>query len=385
MHKEDDTQIKTLRRFKFLLFLLLCMPALALPYGVSAAFLYISPQSGSFNVGGTLTATIRVDTSGASVNAAEGLLSFDPEKLSVSSISKVGSAFSLWTDEPAVASPGVLKFGGGTPGGFIGSAGSIFSVTFRVTAAGDTVVSFISGAVLAADGKGTNILQSLRGGNYSLSPSSVIPRVVDPVPVAAGTPAAPEITSATHPDPDQWYAKSTIELEWDVPSSIKTVRLLFNKLSTATPTINYSPPINKKTIDDIEDGSWYFHARFANGNGFGQVAHFPVRIDTTPPKQFKVTADQGSDPTNPSPVLRLNATDETSGIARYEIKVGDKESFFITRDDIKGGQYTLPPQEPGTRQILVKAIDRAGNFTPATVDVTIKPIDAPIITHYPER
>lgn len=382
--------VKTKKSIRFsLLIILYSVFYILFPTAVAqaaSAFLFLTPAAGAYNIGRTFPVMIQVNTTGAAINAAEGLISFDLDKLSVVSISKTGSVFNLWTDDPAINGPGIIKFGGGAPNpGYSGAAGTIFTVTFKAERAGDTTISFISGSVLANDGKGTNILSSLRGANYSLNPGTTIPRVVAPVEVAAGTPAAPNITSTTHPDPDFWYAKSTAELEWSVPSGIKTVRLLFDKLSTAVPTKDYTPPINKKTIEDIEDGVWYFHARFANANGFGQIAHFPIKVDTTPPKQFQVTVDNSGDLTNPSPILKFNAVDETSGIAQYEMKIGNKDSFLVSRDEVKGGQYKLSPQEPGTEQILVKAIDRAGNFTPAAVTVTIESIEAPVITHYPER
>ena len=76
-----------------LLFWVSATPALA-------ADLVISPSSGSYSAGQTFTATVRAVPGGDSINAVEATLSFDPSLLSVVSVSKTGSAFSLWTTEP---------------------------------------------------------------------------------------------------------------------------------------------------------------------------------------------------------------------------------------------------------------------------------------------
>jgi len=352
----------------------------------ASAFLFLTPSAGAYNVGKNFPVTVQVNTGGVAINAAEGLVSFDPEKLGIVSISRTGSVFSLWTDEPAATAPGIIKFGGGVPTpGYTGTSGTVFTITFNVKAAGDTTVNFVSGAVLANDGKGTNILSTLRGGNYSLSPQSFTPRVQAPVSVARWTPAAPRISSLTHPDPDLWYSKNTASFQWAVPTGVTALRLLIGKISTAIPTVLYEPPIKKKIIEDLEDGIWYFHARFRNSNGWGQVAHFPLKIDTVAPRPFQIMVLEDSDPTNPSPLLKFKATDATSGIARYDIKIDATEVISITPDELSSKAYKLPPQAPGEHSIFIKAYDRAGNFTTSSVDVTIEPIEVPIITDFPTR
>jgi len=352
----------------------------------ASATIFLTPTASSYTVGKTFPVKIKVNTGGSSINAAQGKISFDSQRLSLVRISKSGSIFSLWTNEPEEKSEGIIEFGGGVPNpGFIGSSGTIVTLTFRANEPGDTSVNFISGAVLANDGKGTNILSSLGGAKYSLNPLSFIPSIQAPVETSPGTPAAPRIISSTHPDPDSWYRESTADFEWSVPGEISGLRLLIGKISTSLPTVLYEPPIDKKRIEDLEDGIWYFHARFRNSNGWGQVAHFPVKVDTVPPKQFQISVDGGDDPTNPSPNLFFQAVDATSGIAEYQIQIGDEESFSIAPSEVSTGFYKSRAIKPGKHEILIKAIDRAGNLTLATVNVTIEGIEAPIITDYPSR
>ena len=66
----------------------------------NASTLQLNPTTGSYNSGQTFTTTVRVQPNGKSVNAVEATLKFDPAVLSVVSVGKEGSAFSLWTVEP---------------------------------------------------------------------------------------------------------------------------------------------------------------------------------------------------------------------------------------------------------------------------------------------
>lgn len=143
---------------------------------LQAASLSISPQTGVYSVGSTFSARILVNTSGGSVNAAEGTLSFNPKELSVVSIGKGSSIFNLWTIEPSFSNTkGTVTFGGGSPSGYTGSSGVILSVTFKVLAQGTPKVSFSQGSVLAADGRGTNVLSNMQGGTYTTSASASSP------------------------------------------------------------------------------------------------------------------------------------------------------------------------------------------------------------------
>ncbi len=45
----------------------------------------------------------------------------------------------------------------------------------------------------------------------------------------------------------------------------------------------------------------------------------------------------------------------------------------------------MPVQEPGKRTILVEAFDAAKNSTVNTADLKIEPLEAPIITDFPQR
>src|SRR3989338_6290606 len=141
-----------------------------LPFGARAATLSFSPPSGSHTVGNTFSASILISSADQAMNAALGAISFPPDKLEVVSVSKTGSIFTLWVQEPSFSnSAGTINFEGIVLNpGFIGAAGKAISIAFKVKAAGNAPLTFSSGSVLANDGQGTNILASLGGALFNI-------------------------------------------------------------------------------------------------------------------------------------------------------------------------------------------------------------------------
>ena len=112
-----------------------------------AADVAVSPSTGSYSAGQTFTVTVRALPNGDNINAVESVLNFDPALLSVVSVSKDGSVFSLWTTEPAFNNAnGTVSFGGGSPTPFT-STSNILSVTFRAVANGTATVESTTGTV----------------------------------------------------------------------------------------------------------------------------------------------------------------------------------------------------------------------------------------------
>ncbi|MBZ9569746.1 hypothetical protein KJA16_02385 [Patescibacteria group bacterium] len=247
----------------------------------ASASLYLSPPTGTYRVGDIFAVAVTVDSEGEAINVAEGTLIFDPDELNVVSISKSDSIFTLWTTEPIFSnSDGTINFGGGTPNNFIGSSGTIITISFRAEIIGASNVDFSTGSVLAADHKGTNVLASMGSGTYVIQPKIVLPLVDEYIP-PENAPTAPIISSSTHPYPDRWYLNNDPEFTWEVPEDITGVKLLVNHKPIDTPTVFYSEPISEKRLEDLADGVWYLHAQLENKFGWGGISHFKFQIDTT--------------------------------------------------------------------------------------------------------
>lgn len=367
-----------------LLFFVLLLVFFSAGNVVNAANLYFSPSSGSGAVGSILSATVYVSSPDQAMNAASGVISFPQDKLEVVSISKAGSIFSLWVQEPSFSnSEGTVNFEGIILNpGFVGSSGKVITVSFKIKAPGVANLNFPSGSMLANDGQGTNILKSLGSAQFSLdSNDPTVPESTTPT-IIYGVPSAPEISSPTHPDPNSWYSKKDASFEWKVPADATAVRLSVGELPRSTPTVVYSPAVSKKEMLDLNDGIHYFHAQFRNSKGWGEISHFRFQIDTEPPEQPVIKFIDGNKTENPRPTVVFDATDSLSGIDYYKIKISEGDFFSLSLETVKSNPYTLPPQSPGKRNILVQAFDKAGNYSVATDEFTIKPLESPIFTEY---
>lgn len=373
---------KTLVRFFFaaaLIFIGVAGSALH----VEAATLSLSPVSGGFITGQTFSVRVAVSSPDQAMNAVSGVLSFPASLLEVTSVSKTGSVVNLWVQEPTFSNAGgTVSFEGVVLNpGYTGSNGTVITVTFRATANGVANLRFTSGTVLANDGQGTNILTALGTGGYTIGGTTA---GNTSSPATPGTPLAPRIVSPTHPSPDRWYASDTPQFTWEVPSGVTAVRLLYNTSPLTTPTVLYEPAISERTLEDVVDGIYYFHAQFRNANGWGAVAHFRFQIDTTPPERFNIRLVDSEDPTNPTPTVLFDTEDDESGIEYYKVKIGDQDFVVVSATQVAHNPYTLPTSANGTQTLLVQAFDRAGNYQTALSEVTIQSLPAPIITLYPE-
>ena len=372
------------KKIKFLLYLAFVAFFVALPATVSAANLYFSPSSGSRAVGVTFSVSVYVSSANQAMNAASGVVSYPADKLTVTSLSKTGSIFTLWVQEPLFSnSAGIVNFEGiALNPGFTGASGKLLTINFRVKTAGSASLNFSSGTVLANDGQGTNILASLGDAQFNLA--GAVPTTISPTTssIISGTPSAPKISSLTHPDPNKWYALKDAKFTWTVPSGVTRRRLLVGKTSDSIPTVVYTPAISEKEVNDLSNGIWYFHVQLRNANGWGKVSHFRFQIDTQPPDPFAIKFAHGKVAIDPSPIIVFNTVDEPSGVDYYKIKIGDKNFFEVDPNLITSNPYALPPQEPGKNTVMVQAYDKAGNIAIATEEFEILSLKSPEITRY---
>lgn len=343
---------------------------LLIPLSTHAATLSISPSSLNTNVGGTFSVKINVNTLGKSINNGEATISFPTDLLEVTSISRSSSIFSLWIEEPSYSNlTGKINFNGGIANpGFSGAAGTIANVTFKAKKQGSASISFSAGAVRENDGLGTDILTSKNGTTITIN--SAIPEKENPVTVPAEVVAPakensnlsrPVITSETNPDQEAWYNSKTASFKWEIPSSATSIQTLYNKSSDSTPTITYDSSVTEKTLYNLPDRTFYFHLRYLDGGKWSPVAHYKFQIDSTAPNSFSPTIKSSKNEN----VIVLNATDETSGVDYYLIKIEGGDEVKVKKSDLSNQEYVLPFVSKGEHNIVVTAFDKAGNKTEA--------------------
>ncbi len=346
---------------------------LTAPVSVNAAQLSFSPASGTFPNGQEFTVKVSIDPKGKSVNAADGTISFDAAALSVARIAKDGSVFSLWTAEPSFSnSAGTVSFSGGTPTAFSNS-GTVISIVFTPKKEGSAALSFTKGAVLAADGKGTDVYESGSAATLTIGPASE--SAVDEGGAGGDgiMPIAPILNSSSHSKPENWYSTTTISFSWKPTVDVTGVRTLLSDAETVPPT---SLEDQKTATSQIAiapgDGVWFFHAQYKNEFGWGDQGVRKVQIDTVPPKEFEIRFVDGD-----TPSFGIDTTDELSGLDRYEIVFGDDPVSSVKAGDVVNGLIAIPPQEGGMQKVTIKAVDKAGNTQSATKDMELPKVAKP--------
>lgn len=352
--------------------------------------LYLDPSVGTNPLGNNFSVIIKLDSGGQNINAAEGALNFNANLLQVSSMSKSGSIFSFWTTEPSFSnSKGTIVFGGGMPSpGYKGAGGKIITVNFQAKALGNAQLIFSSGAILANDGKGTNILTTMGSGNFTISPQIKAPDAgTAPASSTAPTaenvpPALPNeitISSPSHPDQNGWYREKNVKIDWVMPDNINSISYAFDNKPNTDPGDKGIEKITSKEYPDVSDGVWYFHIKGKTKEGWQETIHFRIQIDSTPPQPFAVSVDQ-PDPFD-WPVLYFKTEDKQSGIMRYEAKIGslDERGEVLDADN---PSLKISKVEIGEHTAMIKAVDKAGNETYATLSFNVNPIETPVVKNY---
>ncbi len=353
------------------------------PAEAASASLYLTPSTGTYSINSRFSIAVKVNSGGQVINAAEGGISFDNNLLEVVGISKSGTIFPYWTTEPSFSNlAGTVSFGGGLPPpAYSGTAGHICTVTFKAKKSGGAQVRFSSGAVLAHDGKGTNILASMGSASFTITPQTSVPTGEEVKQTEKQEPEynKPVITSPTHPDQNAWYNNNKVKFTWKLPEGVSGVSIDFNQEPVSDPGPVADGLFAEKEYENVEDGSWYLHLKFKDNRRWGTIAHFRVMIDTMPPLPFEIEIRKIE--IGDWPELHFEAKDEGSGIKHYEVIIGSLESEAQIVEAEKA-LYKVSDLEVGGHTVQVKAVDKAGNETYAQVKFAIEPIEAPVIVNY---
>jgi len=324
------------------------------------------------------------------MNAISANISFPNNLLQVVSLSKTNSIITNWVQEPSFSNTnGTITLEGIVLNpGYQGASGRILSITFKARAVGTAEIVFTSSSVLANDGLGTNILKSIGKAQFIIKSTTITEpgagEATTPTP-KAGAPTAIKIQSPTHPNRDNWYQDTNPKFTWSLSEDITKIAFTLDQKTSTVPNKAADQLITSYQYQNLKEGVWYFHLQAKNDLGWGDVSHFKVQIDKTPPESFKISIDNNGDETNPQPYLSFETKDALSGIDHYEIQMGDQPIIKVLPQEIKNGKYQIPATAPNTYQLIIKAVDKADNFTIATETLIIKSIKAPIITEYSKQ
>ncbi|MFA6397743.1 MAG: cohesin domain-containing protein [Candidatus Paceibacterota bacterium] len=352
-----------MKRFILILFFVIVL----LPSRTSAATLSITPATGTFIVGSTFDVSIVLNTSGKSINALAVSLQFPPNMLQVVSPSTGESIIGVWTSAPKYNNlTGKIDLQGGIPGGITASGGLISHVTFRVKSVGEAVVKFLDNSkVLLNDGLGTNVLTQTNNSVYQLK----LP-----------APAGPSVFSETNPDQATWYSNKTASFRFINESiGVDGYSYILSDEPTTIPDDISEGTKNSVSYSNLSDGVHYFHVKALRNKSWGGTTHFSIKIDTTPPADFKIDIIPSVRTTSKQPIIQYSTTDTLSGTDRYELKIisllalggsydsdGDSlknnDTFFIEQIS----PYAPPDLDFGLYDVIVRAYDHSNNYKEVT-------------------
>lgn len=357
---------------------LLALIAFSLPGSALAATLNVLPSAPSVTAGNIVTVRLVTNTSGVAINQGGAVLDFPTDMLDVVSVSKSGSIFSLWVEEPSYSNAsGVVRFDGGVPNpGFTGSSGTVLSITFLAKKAGVATLSLRDAAIRANDGMGTDVLTSSGGATVTIAAAAPAPAPVTPAPEtpAPAAPAAPapsggaaiaDLSSPTHGDQGAWYRNTSPLMTWVLPDGATAIETIADADADAAPSVLYRPAIVERRIAELSDGVWYFNIRARVGNAWGPVASYRLQIDSTNPElgAASFTYDAGKRALR---IAGAAVADAASGIDRIEIAIDGETEALATESEFAGGAYELAYGSSGTHTVALRAYDKAGNYAEAT-------------------
>lgn len=320
----------------------------------------ISPRSATFVEGSTFEVPVILNTLGQSVNGIEVRVNFDANKLSVIKPSGGQSIIGVWVEPPSFDNArGTVNYVGVVPSGIVTNSGVVGTITFKAKAAGQAVVVINSDSnILLNDGLGTKTLVGLGRAEYSL---------------VSKPPDGVRIFSETHPFSASWYNNNNPVLSWDKDSGVTGFSYVLDDKPATIPENKISTTDTTKAYESLEDGLWYFHVKAYKNGVWGSAGHFLLKIDTTPPAKFEPEVNYvlAAVALVERSLVSFSTTDNLSGVDHYEVGVIDK-SQPLTKSPVfvqSESPFQVPKVGDAGAEVIVRAIDRAGNVRDVSVDV----------------
>lgn len=311
------------------------------------------------DVGERFTVEVLLDPHGEKIDVARANVAFPPDLLRVETVTlgtilprqSPGNSF----DNAA----GTISEGGFLLGETTSAKGTFATITFLALKQGSATVSIASSSKLITDGeeKGT--------GSYGSA-------VVDIQKEDDAIGPSISLISLSHPSQGAWYKSNTFVADWTKPDMGTVTGWLtaFDQSLTTDPSEKLSIKYLTKTVEDISDGTWYFHLKGVLAGGtYTETVHERVQVDQTPPNLIAPSTPRIRYLEGESALLTFGATDEASGIDHYEVSTND--GVYETASS----PLVLKDLRVGDAFVQVKAVDRAGNATFGKAGFRVYPKD----------
>ncbi|TAH33993.1 hypothetical protein EYC59_04210 [Candidatus Saccharibacteria bacterium] len=134
---------------------------------VPGAALTLTPASGSYSNGATVTASLYVDSGTTPINGVEAYLTYPTGQLQFGSISNSGSPFTTLIQQSGGG--GNVHLAVGALGGSASGSQLAATITFTAVGTGSANVAFTSGGLVTQESNGNDILSNTTGATYTIT------------------------------------------------------------------------------------------------------------------------------------------------------------------------------------------------------------------------
>jgi hypothetical protein len=184
-----------------------------------------------------------------------------------------------------------------------------------------------------------------------------------------------QVFSDTHPIQENWYNNNSPIFSWIKDPGVTGFSYSIDNMPSTIPDSVVDSEDTTKGYENLGDGLWYFHIKALKNGVWGATGNFLVRIDTTPPAEFKPEVDYlfASVVSVERSLVSFFTTDNLSGIDHYEVGVIDMNQpptvspVFVE----SSSPYQVPIKSGDKLQVIVRAIDKAGNIRDESINVTV--------------
>lgn len=328
------------------------------------AEIFIPVQKNDIYVDNFFEVPIYLDTKGQILNLLDLRIKYDPTKIEVANLTTGDKdpIFGFWVEFPKYDNKkGEISLIGVILNGINTNSGYISSVNFKAINPGQNIFSLseLSTAYLN-DGKGTRANLVINS-----TPYEILEKTIDDF----------QITLEPPVNPDTWLALNDITLEWPMLLDSRGYSILLEKDPNSFPNTEINQTENFIRYNDLGDGEWYFSLRINNDEIWSQPYSLNIKIDTIKPDDFILNIEEQKNIFGPSDYLiSFETNDLPSGIDHYEIAFSElvngipKPSDFIRAVS----PYLLKTSSLNYKnptRVIVRAYDKAGNFTEAYEDL----------------
>lgn len=303
---------------------------------------------------------IKVLTGGEAINAIEVVANYDPKAVEILDIITTNSFCrqDFFITKTIDNENGIVDIACGLPNpGFSRPNGIVAELLIQPLKSGQLSLHFGDETkILANDGLGTNVLRLAIDGSYNIVSYDDQQNIEGPL----------TVFSYTHPNSERWYKRKNVQFSW---SNIEgaTYRYALNNIPDFIPGEENITFKNSLSFDIDKDGIYYFHLLPKKDGDVRTVIHYKIMIDSTPPLFPIIQASHKN--IEPGEMVRFDFTgkDELSGIQKGFYVKFDEGVFLPVAPPLY-----MPFLSAGRYSVVIRAFDKAGNFSDAMVEIQVK-------------